>query len=241
MRKNFLTPWTHEFLPTQIFIIACFLSFDLCEVSAFCFLHSDNENPKKDAVLTPSVEATATDEPSLQEASPVAKSPRDPMKKVVSTRGSKHLKKSIDTGASLDTHQPTSSSDDVRIDPGIFAFVPCMIFIFTCFSIQILMKKLITLGTECVEYLKATRASQGNLFSCALLVSSAFLCFFIRLSFPFFVLQMLWWQVMLAFRLWKLNSKLLEKLGMPPLLPKPLLRSPLNQHWLGQRKRRRPF
>jgi hypothetical protein len=63
-----------------------------------------------------------------------------------------------------------------------------VIFILTCFSIQILMKKFVTLGTECVEYLKATRASQGNLLSCALLVSSAFLCFFIRLSFPFFVL-----------------------------------------------------
>jgi septal ring factor EnvC (AmiA/AmiB activator) len=40
------------------------------------------------------------------------------------------------------------------------------------------------LGTECVEYLKATRASQGNLLSCILPVSSAFLCFFIRLFFP---------------------------------------------------------
>jgi hypothetical protein len=25
------------------------------------------------------------------------------------------------------------------------------------------MKKIVTLGTECVEYLKATRASEGNL------------------------------------------------------------------------------
>jgi hypothetical protein len=34
------------------------------------------------------------------------------------------------------------------------------------FSGQILMKKFITLGTECVEHLKATRASQGKLLSC---------------------------------------------------------------------------
>jgi hypothetical protein len=27
------------------------------------------------------------------------------------------------------------------------------------------MKKFVTLGTECVEYLKATRASEGNLLS----------------------------------------------------------------------------
>jgi hypothetical protein len=63
------------------------------------------------------------------------------------------------------------------------------------------MKKFVTLGTECVQYLKATRASQGDLLSCVLLVLSAFLCFFIRLSFPLFVLQMLCRQLMLAYRL----------------------------------------
>jgi hypothetical protein len=31
------------------------------------------------------------------------------------------LKKSTDASASLDTHWSTSSSDDVRIDPGIFS------------------------------------------------------------------------------------------------------------------------
>jgi hypothetical protein len=110
-----------SFLLTQNFIFTCFLSFDVCEVSAFCFLHSDNENSKKDAATTPSVEATAADEPSLQEDAPVVKSPKAPVKRVASTRGSKRLKKSTDVGASLDTHRSTSSSDDVRIDPGIFA------------------------------------------------------------------------------------------------------------------------
>jgi hypothetical protein len=93
----------------------------LCEVSAFCFLLSDNENPKKDAATTPFVEVTAVDELSLQETAPVVKSPKAPVKKVASTCGSKRLKKSTDAGASLDTHQSRSSSDDVRIDPGIFA------------------------------------------------------------------------------------------------------------------------
>jgi hypothetical protein len=41
------------------------------------------------------------------------------------------------------------------------------------------MKKFVTLGTECVEYLKAIMASEGNLISYILLVLSAFLCFFI--------------------------------------------------------------
>jgi hypothetical protein len=34
------------------------------------------------------------------------------------------------------------------------------------------MKKFVTLGTECVKYLKATRASEGNLLSYILLVLS---------------------------------------------------------------------
>jgi hypothetical protein len=63
----------------------------------------------------------AADEPSLQEAAPVVKSPKAPVKRVASTCGSKHVKKSTDAGASLDTHWSTRYSDDVRIDPGIFA------------------------------------------------------------------------------------------------------------------------
>jgi hypothetical protein len=115
----------------------------------------------------------------LQEAAPVVKSPKAPVKRVTSTRGSKRLKKSTDAGTSLDTHRSTSSSDEVRIAPDIFLLYSLRELPTHVFSGQILMKKFITLGTECVEYFKATRASQGNLLSCALLVSSAFLYFFI--------------------------------------------------------------
>jgi hypothetical protein len=76
------------------------------------------------------------DKPSVQEVEPVVKSPkapRAPVKKVVATHGSKRLKKSTDTGASLEIHQSTCSSDNMCVDPGIFTLVPCMIFILTCF------------------------------------------------------------------------------------------------------------
>jgi hypothetical protein len=63
----------------------------------------------------------AVDEPSLQEADPVVKSPKAPVKRVASTCGSKRVKRSTDAGASLDTHRSTSSSDDVRFDHGISA------------------------------------------------------------------------------------------------------------------------
>jgi hypothetical protein len=47
------------------------------------------------------------------------------------------------------------------------------------------MKKFVTLGTECVKYLKAAKASKGSPLSYTLLISSAILCFFIRFSLPF--------------------------------------------------------
>jgi hypothetical protein len=92
---------------------------------AFCFLCSDNKDPKRDAATAPSAETMAADEPSVQEVEPVVKSPKAPkapVKKVVATRGSKRLKKSTDADAFLEIHQSTSSSDDVRVDPGSFAF-----------------------------------------------------------------------------------------------------------------------
>jgi hypothetical protein len=103
---------------------------------AFCLLCSDNEDPKRDAATAPSAETMAADEPSVQEVEPIVKfpkAPKAPVKKVVATCDSKRLKKSTDAGASLEIHQSTSSSDDVRVDPGIFTLVPCVIFILTCF------------------------------------------------------------------------------------------------------------
>jgi hypothetical protein len=103
---------------------------------AFCFLCSDNEDPKRDATTAPSAETMATDEPSMQEVELVMKfpkAPKAPIKKVIATRGSKCLKKSTDAGASLEIHQSTSSSADVCFDPGILGFVPYVIFILTCF------------------------------------------------------------------------------------------------------------
>jgi hypothetical protein len=51
----------------------------------------------------------------------MVKSKEAPAKRVSSSRGSMRLKKTIGASASLDTHQPTSSFDDVSINPGVFA------------------------------------------------------------------------------------------------------------------------
>jgi hypothetical protein len=89
---------------------------------------SDKENPKRFAAA-PIADTPVVDEPLAQEVDAAAKSPkasRKPVKKVVTVRSSKRLKKSSDAGATLEAHQSTSSSDDVREHSGMFtpAF-PC--------------------------------------------------------------------------------------------------------------------
>jgi hypothetical protein len=84
---------------------------------------SDEENPKRFATAAPITDAPVVVEPPSQEVDPAAKSPkapRKPVKKVVVVRSSKRVKKSSDAGASLEAHQSTSSSNDVREIIGIF-------------------------------------------------------------------------------------------------------------------------
>jgi hypothetical protein len=118
-------PWTREFLLTQLFIL--YLAFALStyvKALAFCILCSDNEDPKRGATTAPSSDTRAADEPFVQEVEPVVKSLKAPkasnapVKKLVTTRGSKRLKKSTDAGVSLEIHQSTSSSNDVCVGPG---------------------------------------------------------------------------------------------------------------------------
>jgi hypothetical protein len=84
---------------------------------------SDEENPKRFAAAAPITDTPVVNEPPSQEVDPAAKSskaPRKPVKKVVAVRSSKRVKKSSDAGASLEAHQSTSTSDDVREITGIF-------------------------------------------------------------------------------------------------------------------------
>jgi hypothetical protein len=46
------------------------------------------------------------------------------------------------------------------------------------------MKKFATLGSECAEYLKVARASEGELLFLPLLILYAFLCLLLDLFFP---------------------------------------------------------
>jgi hypothetical protein len=46
------------------------------------------------------------------------------------------------------------------------------------------MKKFVALGNECVEYLKAAKASEGEFLFLSLLILYAFICFLLDFSFP---------------------------------------------------------
>jgi hypothetical protein len=99
-----------------------FLSFDLCKVFAFCFLSSDNENPKRDTATASAVDTPASNEPPSQEAGAVVQSPEAPVKKG-NHRASKCLKKAVVASTSLDTHRPVISADDVSIASyGLFIY-----------------------------------------------------------------------------------------------------------------------
>jgi hypothetical protein len=155
---------------------------------------SDKENPKRFAAAAPITDTPVVDEPPSQKVDPTAKSskaPRKPVKKVVVIRSSKRVKKSSDACASLEAHQSTNSSDDVREYTGTFTSTfPCLYSRTICG--QNLMRKFVALGNECVEYLKAAKASEGKflfLYFACLVCLSLLLC----LTFPFLLgeLQML--------------------------------------------------
>jgi hypothetical protein len=71
-----------------------FLSFDLCKVFAFCFLCSDNENPKRDTATASAIDTPASNESPSQEAGAVVKSPEAPVKKG-NPHASKRLKRQL--------------------------------------------------------------------------------------------------------------------------------------------------
>jgi hypothetical protein len=127
---------------------------------ASCSLRSDDDDPKRDATTAPLLDnLTITKAPSQEDAM-VVKSPEAPTKKGTPAHASKRPRKAVVVGTSLEDHLPMVSSDDVSIAScsRFFHFLDFFSHAFVC---QILMKKFLSLGTECVEFLKFARASQG--------------------------------------------------------------------------------
>jgi hypothetical protein len=77
---------------------------------------SDDEEPQRDAVATPSTQAVIPGEPSTQEVEPAVQAPRTTrasVKKIPVTRSTKRSKKSKKADVSLEAHESVAFPDDV--------------------------------------------------------------------------------------------------------------------------------
>jgi hypothetical protein len=72
------------------------------------------------------------------------------------------VKKAKETDVSLEAHASIVSSDDVSNSSflALYSYTPFL----TCSFPQALVKRFITLGTECAGYLKVAKASEGTTF-----------------------------------------------------------------------------
>jgi hypothetical protein len=103
----------------------------------------------------------AVDEPVEPDVAP--RTTRASVKKVsqAQARNLKRAKKTNEAEVSLEAHVSTVSSDDVS-DSFFPSFLSCTSTL-TLFFYQALVKRFITLGTECAGYLKVAKASEGTI------------------------------------------------------------------------------
>jgi hypothetical protein len=93
------------------------------------------------------------------------------VKKVPQARYPKRSKKAKEADVSLEAHASTVSPDDVS-NSSLLAFHSYTLALTHSFS-QALLKRFIALGTECAEYLKVAKASEGTILTSNHHLSSA--------------------------------------------------------------------
>jgi hypothetical protein len=156
--------WTHKFADLNLYIFNSCPFWLMLSFAYYSFL-SDDDDPKRDATAAPLLDTLTITKAPSQEDAMVVKSPEAPAKKGTPTRASKRLKKAVAVGTSLEAHRPVASSDDVSI-ASCSRFFHCLNLSSHAFVWQNLMKKILSLGTECVKFLKTARASQGMPILC---------------------------------------------------------------------------
>jgi hypothetical protein len=92
---------------------------------AFCFLPSDDDDPKRDAAAAPLLDTLTFAKVPAQDDAMVIKSPEGPAKKGTPACASKHPKRVVTMTTSLEAHRPTMSSDNVS-----FASCVSTLFVF---------------------------------------------------------------------------------------------------------------
>jgi hypothetical protein len=109
------------------------------------------------SIAAPPTSSAAADEPAEPDVAPRAT--RASIKKVTQARNLKCSKKAKETDVSLEAHTSTVSPDDVS-NSSLLTFLAYTPVLTHSFS-QALLKRFVTLGTECAEYLKVAKASEG--------------------------------------------------------------------------------
>jgi hypothetical protein len=137
--------------------------------------YRDDEEPPKDDTAAPLISPAAADEPA--EPYIVPRVTRASVKKIPQARNLKRSKKAKETDVSLEAHASTVSPDDVS-NFSLLAFLAYTCALTRSFS-QALLKRFVALGTECAEYLKVAKASEGTFYIRSCLFLHAYLLLFI--------------------------------------------------------------
>jgi hypothetical protein len=154
--------------------IAPFLSCFRCVTHNLFSSCRDDEEPPKYDTAAPLISPAAADEPAEPYIAP--RVTRDSVKKVPQARNAKRSKKAKETDVSLEAHASTVSPDDVS-NFSLLAFLAYTRAL-TCSFFQALLKRFVALGTECAEYLKVAKASEGTILTSSHYFSSALiLCY----------------------------------------------------------------
>ena len=117
----------------------------------------DDEEPPTYATAAPPISPVAADESAEPNVAPRAT--RAAVRKVLQARNPKRSKKAKETDISLEAHASTVSPDDVSnsLLLAFLTYAPAL----THFFSQALLNRFVALGTECAEYLKVAKASEG--------------------------------------------------------------------------------
>jgi hypothetical protein len=121
----------------------------------------DDEEPPTCATAAPPISPTAADEPA--EPNVALRATRAAVRKVLQARNPKRSKKAKETDVSLEAHASTVSPDDVS-NSLLLAFLTYAPSLTHSFS-QALLKRFVDLGTECAEYLRVAKASEGTILT----------------------------------------------------------------------------
>jgi hypothetical protein len=124
-------------------------------------LYRDDEEPPKDDTTAPSMSPVTAAEPTKPYIAP--RVTRASIKKAPQARNLKRSKKAKETDVSLEAHASNVSPDDMS-NFSLLAFLAYTRPL-TCSFSQALLERFVALGTECAEYLKVAKASEGTILT----------------------------------------------------------------------------